>query len=801
VTEEPAPEEPVQQAQPEPAIEQPVREARPAQVTEPVTEPAAVPQPAATTTVATPVAVTPQRDAEQITGTLQTPVAPNRQLGKDTWEYCATPASRPQRPRPQTEGTASLTADQVELSKEHVSTFTGNVVISQEEQYLEADKVVYDKQASTVDASGNITYENDNLNIHGERAHMNIKTDQGNFEQADYHLFDLHGRGKAAEIRKDEPDKLHMRQVTYTTCDPDKKDWELKTKQLDLDTEEDVGVARDVTLRFMDVPIFYSPYMSFPLSDKRKSGFLTPSFGSSSDAGAYVSAPYYWNIAPNRDATFTPTVIEDRGYQLGGEFRYLQPKYNGIVRAEYLPSDDLYRNKDREAFSFEHHQRLARRWFMNIDYNYVSDSDYFDDLGNSLAVSSRSHLPRRMTVGYSGDHWNFYGRLQGYQTIDDSIADISRPYNRLPQLVLTGYYPEQAFGLSYHFRGELVSFQRDGFNSVEGNRLDLEPSVSLPLRNPWGFLTPKLTLRHTRYQLDNQLAGIDDSPDRTVPIFSVDSGLFFERQTSLWNTGFTHTLEPRAFYLYAPYKNQDNLLVNRSSTPVVFDSNQYNFSFLQLFRENRFTGGDRVGDANQLTLALTSRMLESASGYERLRLSVGQIYYFRDRKVTLPGQSRGTNSTSDWVAEMFSQMSDAWSMTAYYQYDTDQDDTERGNFSVRYKPDKKHIVNLAYRYDDELLEQTDISARWPLSRHFYAVGRWNYSLQKERSLEGFAGLEYDTCCWAMRLVGRRWFDKEDSDGDAIYDDAIYLQLELKGLTNFGNKVESLLQEGILGYER
>jgi LPS-assembly protein len=794
---EPAPEpvaEPVQQAQPEPASEpvQPVQQAQP--------EPAVTPQPLSP--IAPVAAETATADAEQITGTLQQPVAPNRKLADDRWEYCATPASRPGRPPSPPDGTASLSADQVELSKEKVSTFTGNVAIAQGDEYLLADKVIYDKEAKTVEASGNITYENDNMNIRGQHATVDLDTDKGKFEQTEYHLFGEHGRGTAAEIRQDERDKLQLTEVTYTTCDPAKKDWELKTEQLELDTAEDRGVARNVTLRFMDVPIFYSPYLSFPLSDKRKSGFLTPGFGSSDDGGFHVSAPYYWNIAPSRDATFTPTIIEDRGFQLGGEFRYLNPQYQGIVRAEYLPDDDLYQDQDREAFSFEHHQQLSRRWHMNIDYNYVSDDDYFEDLGSSLAASSRTHLPRQLDVAYNGNNWNFLGRLQGFQTIDDNIADINKPYQRLPQLLVNAYYPDQMFGLTYHFRGEVVTFDRSGSNTVEGTRLDLMPAVSLPMHKTWGYLTPKLGLRHTVYNLDNTLATAEDNPDRTLPIFSLDSGLFFDRKTTLFNAGMTHTLEPRAYYLYVPHEEQNRLLVNQANQSVVFDTNLYDFNFQQLFRENRFTGADRVGDANQLTLALTTRFLEDSTGYERLRASIGQIYYFRDREVTLPGQVVEENSTSDWVGELYSRLSNAWSTHAYYQYDTFDNNTERASLGVQYKPDQKHILNLAYRFDDgQQLEYTDMSARWPFTRHFYGVGRWYYSLQEDRTLEGFAGFEYDTCCWAVRLVGRRWFDEEDASGDAVYDDGIYLQLELKGLTNFGNKIENMLEEGILGYEK
>lgn len=714
------------------------------------------------------------------------------------WELCATPASAPPLPGSSSQAT-ELTADQVELVKQGISTFKGNVKISQPGRMLHAEEIQYDKQANTVEASGNVTYTDGNISITGESTRLNLDTDKGDFKNAEYRLFAKHGRGKAAIIRKDKPNILNMEQVTYTTCEPNKKDWELKVDTMELDTARNIGVARNVTLRFMDVPIFYTPYMSFPLSDERKSGFLTPSFGTKNDSGAFVKAPYYFNIAPNRDATLTPAIYQNRGLQLAGEYRYLGSKYKGFLRGEYLPSDNERNNNNRSALIVRHNQRLTDRWSAALDINRVSDNDYFDDFSNSLSVSSITHLPGRGSISYSGDYWNFSGRVDKYQTIDPTILKMNKPYDRLPQLTLNAYYPDQYLGLSYALSSELVYFDRD--NSVTGSRFDLLPSISLPLRSPWGYITPKLSIRHTRYNLSGQGAGRDDTQSRTLPIFSVDSGIYLESDRNLFGNSFTQTLEPRAYYLNVPYKDQSGLIVDKNNNSVVFDTSEFDFTFASLFREDRFSGADRVGDANQLTLALTSRLLEPGTGYERLRASIGQIYYFRDRDVTLPGNASRNSSSSDIVAELASRLNNAWTANFAYQYDTEDEKTDKSVAQVRYKPDRKHILNVAYRYDKDLLEQTDVSARWPMTDNLYAVGRWNYSLRNNNTLEGFAGIEYDNCCWALRLVGRRRIKSADFINDnPDYNSAVYVQIEFKGLTNFGNKVDKLLENGILGYE-
>ncbi|MGD8999014.1 MAG: LPS assembly protein LptD [Granulosicoccaceae bacterium] len=687
-------------------------------------------------------------------------------------------------------------AENATVAQEGVSTFTGNVNLKRADQRLRADRVDYDRDNETVTATGAVVLRDNELEIKSGEAKLDLVRDTGEINDANYRLYDRHARGEAEQIHRDNVANITtLSKTTYTTCDPGSNDWYLRAKNIELDHDEGVGTARHVSVSFMGIPFFYSPWMTFPIDDRRKSGFLTPSFGSSDESGTEINVPYYWNIAPNRDATLAPRLLSKRGLQLNGEYRYLQARSSGQVNLEYLPGDNEYDDEDRVLFAYKHHNRFAERWTTDVNFNYASDRDYFEDLGTDISLSSITHLERRLDLRYQGNNFNMLGRLHDYQTIDRAATD---QYARLPQILFNARFPDKAYGLDYGVRGELVHFDRD--DSVTGTRVDIEPEVRWPLANSWAYVTPKLGYRYTRYSLNDTQAGADDSPDRGLPIASIDSGLFFEREFSFANTDLIQTLEPRAYYLYIPKRDQDNLIVNSDGNDVVFDTGEYDFSFAQLFRENRFTGADRVNDANQLTLALTTRVIDPDTGTEHLKASIGQILYFDDREVTLPGQAVIDDNSSDFVAEINARLTNSWSGRAGVQWDTGDSKADRSVLSVRYQPDDKRIINLAYRQRRPDLEQADLSFSWPLGRQVNMVGRWNYSLEQQRTLDGFAGIEYESCCWIVRLVGREYVNSIDPL-DTHENNVIMLQLELKGLTSFGDRVKSFLGRGILGYGR
>ena len=670
--------------------------------------------------------------------------------------------------------------------------FSGKVVVRNDRRLLEADQVTYDRGKGTLDAQGNIYFEQPRMRLTAEQARFELDNDRGELNQVAYRLTDQGAQGAAARARLDNPDQTHMEQITYSTCAPGSNGWQLEADELDLDRASGVGTARHAKLRFKGVPFLYLPYASFPIDDRRKSGFLAPSLGSGDRTGLDLAVPYYFNIAPELDAIFTPRHMSQRGLLLGGELRYLQPRHRGRIRAEILPDDKdvaADENSTRGAFSYQANGRPAPRWGFDVNLNYVSDKRYLDDLGNSLAVTSARQLERRADITYAGNGWNMLGRTQYFQTIDPNIADVDRPYIRLPQLLFDLNRPDQALGLTYLLRGEYVNFDHSNDTKVKGDRIDLMPGIALPMTRPWGFFTPRASLRYTQYLLDNQQPAMNDNPDRALGTLSLDGGLLFERNSNWFDSALVQTLEPRLFYLYTPYVDQSEL--------PDFDSAFIDFSFASLFRENRFSGSDRVGDANQLTAALTSRTLSESTGQELFRASIGQIYYFRDRLVQLPGVPVMDDSSSPLVAELAARMGRNWSTRASIQWNPhkDSDATEKGALSLHYRDDHERIANLSYRMTDRLVEQTDLSGRWPLSGRVSLVGRWTYSLLNDVTNLAFAGFEYDNCCWRVRLIAQQLLTSIDDEPS----NSVLLQFELKGLASLGQRVDDYLQENIAGY--
>ncbi|MEO5702542.1 MAG: LPS assembly protein LptD [Gammaproteobacteria bacterium] len=723
-------------------------------------------------------------------GTAAPGVPPANLLGGE-WELCGEPGSghTTQALSDSNDQATYLDADESEILRNEIFNFRGNVLVQRADQQLEADTLSYDKPKDTVDAQGNVRYRKDDLTLEGKSAVIQLENSTGHVDDVQYRIASRHARGDASRIILEGNNQTRIKRARYTTCNPGNDDWYLESDDIKLDQTKAVGTARNVWIEFKGVPIFYTPYISFPLNDERKSGFLTPSFASSEETGAEVRVPYYFNIAPGRDATLTSRLTAKRNLQLIGEFRYLNPANAGEVNIGYLPHDPLFED-DRLFFSLRHRTSFGPRWSGVVDYNYVSDDQYFKELGTSLSVASTTFLDRRAELNYRGDFWSATGRLQGFQTVDEALPGSQRPYQRLPQLLLNANLPNQLFGSTYSFNGEYVNFERQ--DTVTGQRVDIQPGLSLPISNVSGFVIPALSLRHTQYSLVDEPPGSDSNASRTLPIFSLDGGAFFERNTSVFSKQLVQTLEPRLFYLYVPFDDQSDL--------PVFDTGLLDFNFTRLFQTNRFNGADRLGDANQLTIALTSRLLDSETGVERLNLRVGQIRYFRDRKVTLPLQPVETDNSSDIILEAdTAQLVKNWSANTTLLYNPHESRIDRGVFGIRYQPDQHRYLDLSYRYRDddfepnfislrrELLHQTDVIALWPISqkadRHINGVARWNYSLQADRTLEFLLGVEYDTCCYAFRIAGRRFVN--DIGGDS--NNGIFVQLELKGLTSFGGR--------------
>ncbi|MDO8596085.1 MAG: LPS assembly protein LptD [Sulfuricaulis sp.] len=668
-----------------------------------------------------------------------------------------------------------------------VSEFSGNVEIQQGDQRLTAEQLRYDKATGLADATGNVMFQDTSgASFQTQETHINLESRLGYAGPSYFRLENAGARGDAERIDFEGPDHTRLTRVRYTTCAPGQDSWFLKIRELKLDTQEDIGTAYHSSVNFQGVPIFYLPYLSFPISDQRKSGFLIPRVGNASNRGLEVAAPYYFNLAPNYDDTLTPQFMSERGLQLQNQFRYLTRHSEGKVELEVLPHDRMENGDDRVAGLYQHKHVFNPLWTGNIDLRAVSDKKYFDDFGDNLGITAQTHLPQNAGVDYRGLLWNFSARAADYQTIDRTIAPADRPYARLPQLNLSTNLPLRPNRVNYYFESEAVNFERSV--GVTGERLNLGPALNLPLENSYGYVTPRLGVRHIAYHLSSAQ---DETPSLTRGVFSLDSGLIFERDSRWGERLYTQTLEPRLYYLYIPHKNQDGL--------PNFDTGVPDLSFSNLFRDNRFAGGDRIGDSNQITAAVTTRFIDESDGAERGRASIGRIYYLADRQVNLPVGPSGAAS-SDIVGEATATLAGHWHARSTVQWNRIDDHLQKYNYYLQYNPAKNRIVNVGKRFSRGDLEQTDISTEWPIAGRWTFRARSLYSLRDSRNVDSYAGVEYNACCWALRVVGtRRLVVDTQRDNAATQVTSIMLELELTGLSKLGHVPDSPLRESVFSF--
>lgn len=678
-----------------------------------------------------------------------------------------------------------MTGLQATVYSETVFELHGQAAIQRGNQRIAADHLVYDSEAGTLDAKGNVQLDEPDYSLSGSSAHMLVNQDQAEIYDVEYQAFRKHARGTSEVLTQKDKNWRRFKKAIYTTCPAGSNAWQLKGRKIILEDDKGKGTGKHVIVKLKDVPVFYTPYLTFPLDERRKTGFLVPSYGQSQESGTEISVPYYWNIAPNYDATITPRYLSSRGLQMIGEFRYLTPSHEGKLDAEYLPSDEEFDNRNRAFYSIEHVGKLAPRVSVAVRAKHVSDKTYFDDLGSSLNVTSTSYLEQTANATYAGNGWSLTTLIQNFQTVDETIPNQDRPYKQLPQLLFSMAPKSGPLGTRFGVYAQTVRFEQN--DRVRGRRIDLKPEISRPFTGSAYFVTPTAGLRYTTYDLDDQTPGESSSPSRTLPILSLDSGLFFERDLPWTSKRLVQTLEPRLFYLYVPDDNQDDI--------PVFDSAQNDFNSGQLFRDNRFSGADRQGDANQVSVALTSRILDPASGIEKVSGTIGSIVYFRDREVVLPGETPETDSTSNVVAGLRLDPTEAWQVNSGIQWDPNSFRVDRGSANLRYWPDKGHLANLSYQYRRGVLNQVDASTLWHITPSWHGIFRYWYSLGDDKLLEALGGVEYESCCWAFRTLVRKFVNSSEGDQTT----AIMFQLELKGLTSVGHAIEDLLEEEIIGY--
>ena len=670
------------------------------------------------------------------------------------------------------------------LGEPPTAAMSGGIVLRRADKLAGADSARYDPQTLSLYLSGDVRYEDPGTQIRSDTAEFEYESGRIGFSGAEFWMGSNNSRGAADRLQISQDGMLQLDNVSYTTCPPGSNDWLLQASDIDLDSRSGIGTARGMKLRFQGIPILYAPYLSFPISDARKTGVLTPEIGSTSRSGNELVVPFYWNIAPNYDATFTPRVLTDRGVQMQGQFRYLKKAHNGVIDAEYLNDDNLT-GESRSYIGIDHTSLLRNRLRGEVEFREVSDNQYFEDLGGSLSTSTTTHLNRAVRFDFHTNNLSLFGQVQDFQTIDDAITPDQEPYRRLPQLLARGSWPGLWLGSRINLDGEIVNFDRDV--GVRGWRFNLAPEFALPLTRPGLFFTPAVAVDYTSYDLTDTEPGQRSKPERVLPIASVDTGIVLERLMNNSSRQRVQTIEPRLLYVHVPFEDQSDL--------PVFDTITPDLNLVQLFRKNRFLGVDRIADTDQLSVGITSRVLDVATGRELMSATVGQIRYFNTSNVTLPSAPTFTDESSDYIAELHFLLLRNVNFDLGHQWGTRDRGTTQSQARLQYRPATDRIVNLAYRFRRDSLEQGDVSWLWPLGRKWNFVGRYNYSFRDEKVLEEFYGLEYESCCWGLRFVTRRFISTRDGTRDTTYG----LQLVLKGMASVGTAADKLLERGILGY--
>ena len=675
---------------------------------------------------------------------------------------------------------AYISAQQLQGQQGGTMEATGAVELRQGNQAIFAEHLTFNPTTSKLTADGTVRIEQPGTIVEGPALQLNLDTFSGDMTQPNFQFTDIHARGSANSLLIIDKQNYLLHNVNYTTCPRDNDDWMLRLGVLEIDRDQQVGTAQHARVEFMSVPILYTPWMDFPLGDGRKSGFLAPIPGRTLKSGNEVTLPFYWNIAPNYDATIAPRFMSLRGVMLNNEFRYLEPAYRGEIHVDNLPDDRLTQTH-RLRSALQHVHSLGNGLNASTNINYVSDNDYFRDLATTISGTSQTNLERAGTLSYQAGWWNASLRVQSFQTLQDPVVPVIEPYRRMPQLNVNAQ--RTVAGASLSMVSEYVDFRHP--IRINAQRLVLHPSVSYPLvNNPAFYVTPKIGVHKTNYLFThNNLAGTPNL-QRTVPIYSLDSGMVFERNMNFAGQALVQTLEPRAFYLRVPFRDQ-SLLPN-------FDTAQSGFSFAQMFSENRFFGHDRISEANHLTLALTSRLLQQDSGAERLRLTLGQRFNQSTPQTSLAA----TPNKSNILFAATGRITQTISLDSIVQYNPNETHSEKINLAARYQPESGKLANLGYRFTRGALKQVDVSAQWPFFKHWYALAKWNYSLLDNRVLESLAGLEYNDRCWTIRMVVQRFAVATDEVSTGIF-----VQLELNDLLRVGIDPLNVLRQSIPGFAK
>ena len=690
-------------------------------------------------------------------------------------------------------------ADRIEVEGDGTVVLRGNAQAVQGNRGVYADRIVYYRNAGRAVAEGNVVFHTSNQDeIRADALDMKVDTFVGEAREVGIRIADrdpfrgalsaAHGdggdddgiyvraRAVAQNVQFDGGNFQRLENVEMTTCAEGNRDVLLSAKEIELDHAAGLGTAKSMTVKFKKVPIFYFPTATFPINDQRKTGFLFPSAGYDDESGLIVEAPYYLNLAPQYDATLTPKVLSKRGAQLFGRFRYLSENAGGTVRGEFLPSDNQYDDEDRHAFGYDHHQ-FGDRWSAAVDYQSVSDSAYLRDFSNQVDIVASSYLRQTARLDYLGKAVKFNAWMAAYDSINDSVARFDRPHEILPRL-RAELKPWKLGFLTTGAELEYANFRHDDSGQPGGTRLRVKPYLSAPLKKNSGYIEPKASLQTIRYSLDGNTPGTDDSRSVDAPIFSLDSGLFFEREFERGGTPYSQTLEPRLFYVTIPNKRAQRKF------PDFDTSNGSDSSFDHFFRENRFFGGDRVGDTEQISVGVSSRIVNNDTGRQRLKLSFGQVFYLRDRVIGLDSDSTAdTDDTSGFLGEVTAAITENWGLTGFARWDDSENELDALRISSDYEYGESRNASAVYTFNDGTSEQIKVALETPLWPRWRLRANTAYSLEQDKTRSSEVGLSFDACCWAVRAVARRYLD-----GEGEQKNHFVVTLELDDLGRIGARL-------------
>ena len=708
------------------------------------------------------------------------------------------------------EGSIEIEGNSLETLLDRRMKAKGNAILKKGNTTIKAEVIEYDEVSEKIITTGNTNIDLESMSLRGSKLSLKLSDETGQMDDASFifknadkpeksvikrgvvvtkRSYDFRGDAKAIFFEGENKKRLQSSRIT--TCEADSDDWYIKSSNMEVNTKTDRVNATNAILEFKGLPVLYTPSIDFSLNKNRKSGFLSSTFGTTSQSGFEFRAPYYFNISPNMDATLTARYLGKRGPLADGEFRYLTENYSGFNQLQYMNHDQSSGQDNRYYVKLDHKHKFNNGWSASYNYQKVSDDTYFSDLATMIQVTSVVNLPQRANINYAGETWKFNALTEKYQTLTNAS---NSPYQRLPQLNLSGRKDFDSYILD--FKSQWAYFDRDekftyGLNEKPtGSRLSITPGISVPFTNTYGYIKPKLSANVRSYNLNNSSIG---NKDIFTPIVSMDSGMYFDRTVNLLNQNFTNTLEPRLFYVYIPYKDQ-------SALPN-FDTGLADLNMQTLFSENQYNGQDRINDANQLTASITSKFIDK-NGKERLSGILAQRYYFEDRKIFGTGLN-AKKANSDIFMGATARLANSLNLDAMFQYDPDSSKLLRSTLSSRYNPEPGKILNLSYRMIENVsdsnqdLKVFNAAGQWPLGNRFYSIARYNYDLKTSQTIEVLGGVEYDGGCWVARTI----FDRISLPTNPEPNYTFFMQLELNGLGTIGSdarKLDNFLYRNVPG---